>query len=129
MTSTVVTTTLENYCPTIDLASIPLRQALGLVELLQSISTILNAAIKDDLPPEVATYLDNWQALFNEQAFRFADIVVDMEPTEEFERRARNWLLLRVRLSCAEGLMDLTGSGALEYDDAFSRELIAKGGA
>lgn len=129
MASTIVTTTLENYRPTIDVAAIPLRQALDLVELLQSISTILNAAIRDDLPAEVMTYLDNWQALFNEQAFRFADIVVDMEPTGEMERRARNWLLLHVRLSCAEGLMDLTGPGAPEYDDTFSRDLIAKGGA
>lgn len=129
MTSNTVTVSLDNYQPSIDLASISIWDALKLVELIQSISTIINAAIRPDQPTAVVSYLDNWQALFNEQAFRFADIAIGMEPTEEKERRARNWLLLHVRLNCAEGLMDLTGPSAPEYDDTFSRNLIAKGGA
>lgn len=124
--STIVTASLDNYRPTIDLTGVSVRDALKLVELLQSVSSLINAAIDGEAPQAITHYLDDWQALLNETVFRFADIAAEMKPTDEYEQRARNWLLLRVRLACAEGLMDLTGPGAEEYDDKFSRQLMGR---
>jgi hypothetical protein len=129
MTSTTVTMTLDNYLPTLDLGAIRIREALKVVELLQSISNLMNSAIRSEQPIAVQRYLDSWQALFNEATFHIADIVVGMRPDDEMEQRALNWLLLHVRLNCAEGLMDLVGPGAPEYDDVYSRLLMGRASA
>lgn len=126
MSSTTVTTSLSQYKPSLDLAALSIWEAMKLVDLLAAVSTILNATIPAEGNPSVIKYLDDWQALFTAATFDIAKTVEAMRPTDSKEQTARNWLLAKIELACADGLVTIVGPGAPNiYDDAFTAGLIA----
>jgi hypothetical protein len=128
MNTNTVTTTMDRYQPTVDLSEVTIWDAMKLVDLLSAVSTMMNAAITPEGSP-IDQYLDAWQALITDASFDIADVVEQMQPTDPQEQRARNWLLARVDLPCAEGLVTLAGPGAPKVrHDTFTAALIAASG-
>ncbi len=125
MKTSTVTTTMDRYQPTVDLSEVTIWDALKLVNLLSAVSTMMNAAITPEGSP-IDLYLDAWQALITDASFDIADVVEQMHPADPREQLARNWLLARVDLPCAEGLVTLAGPGAPKIRrDTFTAALIA----
>lgn len=107
-------------------AAMSVWEAMKLADLLAAVSTILNAAIRTDGCSATAKYLDNWQALFNDATFDIAEAVKAMRPTSEKDQNARNWLLAKLTVACAEGLIAVAGPGVPPgWDDPFTAGLLA----